>query len=246
MLGVPPYPLTSFQRAQVTMELRFDEAFVLWDRTGALWQTLRRQFKTLKHVSVTPNQSNFVADNRFGLSVSLDRAIITDHKPSGGASSTTELMGKFADIVVRQLEVLVLKRVGTRFIHRLRCKDADDARAKLRQALPIQPGGATFFNVKPEQFSPHLKIDVSDGELGYTVQFHVNQRTYEFETPPEVSDLDLEHVKKTIDELVFDIDFFTAQPIPTESFDGAVWLSGWHKAIAKDADRLFEYFEGIK
>ena len=228
------------------MELRYDEAFVLWDRTGALWEAVRRQFKALKHTNVSPNQSTFIGDGRFGLSVALDRAIITDHKPSGGAKSTTEVMAKFADIVIQELQVPVLKRVGTRFIHRARCKDADDARAKLRQALPIQIGGATFFNIKTDQFSPHLKIDVSDGELGYTVQFHVNKRNYEFEVPPEMADLEFDQVKKTIDELVFDIDFFTAQPIPTESFDGAVWLSGWHKAIAKDADRLFDYLQGIK
>ena len=121
---MPPFPLSSFQRTQVTLELRFEEAFVLWDTTGALWETVRRQFRTLKHAQVSPNQTAFNGDNRFGLTVSLDRAVITDHRPSGGAASTFDVMSKFTETVLDVLQVKLLKRVGTRFIYSLPCKDA--------------------------------------------------------------------------------------------------------------------------
>jgi hypothetical protein len=59
---VPTYPFSSFRRAQVTMEMRYDEAFLLWDRSGALWRDVERQFKAFKNSAATPNQSTFVAD----------------------------------------------------------------------------------------------------------------------------------------------------------------------------------------
>jgi len=242
---VPPYPLSSFRRSQVTLELRFDEAFVLWDRAGALWEAVRRQFRTLKHSQVTPNQTTFTGDNRFTLVVSLDRAVITDHKPSGGTTATLDVMSKFAEVVLQHLEVPVLKRVGTRIIYSLRCKTSDEARAKLAEAMPLSFGEATFFNIKPTQFSPHLKIDVSDGELGYTVQFHKNEKKYEFDPPPEVSDLNLEPRNEAIEELTLDFDFFTTQPIPTESFDVRVWLAGWNKSLSRDADNLLDRLKSI-
>jgi hypothetical protein len=243
---VPPYPLSSFQRTQITLELRFEEAFVLWDTTGAVWETVRRQFKTLKHAHISPSQTAFNGDNRFALIVALDRAVITDHKPSGGATSTFDVMSKFAETVLHMLQVTVLKRVGTRFIYSLRCKDAEDARAKLAKALPLSFGGAEFFNVKPERAAPLLKVDVGDGELGYTVQLNANERKYEFAPPPEVSVLNLELHDETFHELVLDFDFFTTRPMPTESLDIRVWLSGWNKAIGRDADHFLDRLASLK
>jgi hypothetical protein len=243
---VPPYPLSSFQRTQVTLELRFDEAFLLWDRTGALWEAVRRQFRTLKHSQVTPNQTTFTGDNRFALSVSLDRASITDHKPSAGATSTVDVMSKFTAVVLEHLEVSVLKRVGTRFIYSHRCKSSEDARAKLAEAMPLGFGGASFFNIKAERFAPHVKFDVNDGELGYTIQFHSNEKKFEFSPPPEMSMLNLELRDETVHELQLDLDFFTMQPLPTESFDAHVWLTGWNKSISRDADSLLDRLKGFK
>lgn len=243
---MPPYPISSFNRAQVTTELRFDEAFHLWDRAGAIWLAMGHHFKTLKNTAAAPNQTTFVGDNRFGLSVAINQAIITDHKPSGGAQSTTDMTSKFANTLIQYLEIPVLKRVGTRFIYRLACESAEDARSKMKEALPIKAKGMTFFNIAPERFSPHLKLDVSDGELAYTVQFHANERTYDFEPPPEVADLALDRLHKTINEVVLDIDFHIVKPIPTESFDFSVWSGGWHKSISKDADALLDYFRGIE
>jgi hypothetical protein len=245
-LLVPPFPLSSFQQTQVTLELRFEEAFVLWDTTGALWETVRRQFKTLKQVQISANQTAFNGDNRFALVVSLDRAVITDHKPSGGATSTFDVMSKFTETVLHTLRVTMLKRVGTRFIYSLRCKDAEDARAKLAKALPLSFGGTEFFNVKPKRAAPLLKIDVGDGELGYTVQLNSNERKYEFSPPPEVSALNLELHDEAFHELVLDFDFFTAQPMPTESLDIRVWLSGWNKAIGRDADKLLDRLASLE
>lgn len=243
---MPPYPFSSFQRAQVTMELRYADAFILWDRTGTIWREIEHQYKSLRNTGAAPNLATFIADERFGLSVGINQAVITDHKPSGGANSTTEAMGGFAKVVIGCLEIPVLKRVGTRIIHRMRCKSAEDARSKLEAALPIKASKTPFFNIQPERFSPHLKLDVNDGELGYTVQFHANERTFEFEPPPEVSDFELATARKTIGELVLDFDFYTMKPIPTESFDASVWVSGWHKSINKEADRVLDFFKDMQ
>jgi hypothetical protein len=243
---VPPYPLSSFRRSQVTLELRYDEAFQLWDRTGSLWRELQRHFKSLKHNQVSPNQSTFVADNRFVLSVSLTNAVITDHKPTGGASNTVQAMSTFAEAVVEELQIPVLKRVGTRFIHSLRCKDADEVRVKLSEALPVRFAAAALFNVTATHITPSLKLDINDEELGYTAHLHAIEKRYDLEPPPDLSELNLDHGSQTINEMVFDVDFFTMRPLPTESFEPSVWLNGWNKTILRDADKLLDLFVSAK
>jgi hypothetical protein len=242
---VPPLPLSSFQRAQFTLELRFDEAFILWDRTGVLWQAIQRQFRTLKHTQVSPNQTSFTGDDRFGLIVGLDKAIITDHRPSGGASGTVDVMSRFVEAVIEHLHIAVFNRVGSRLIHRLRCKDAEEVRARLAQALPMKFGSREFFSVKPDRISQHFKLDVSDGELSYTFQLYASERKFDFEPPPEMAGVGLEPLHDTINELMLDIDLFTAKPLPTESFDAKVWLSGCSKMVSADTDRLLDLLKGI-
>ena len=107
-------------------------------------------------------------------------------------------------------------------------------------------GGVEFFNVKPKRAAPLIKIDVGDGELGYTVQLNANERKYEFSPPPEVAALKLELHNETFHELVLDFDFFTTQPMPTESLDIRVWLSGWNKALSRDADHFLDRLASLK
>jgi hypothetical protein len=238
---VPPYPLSAFRRIQISFELRFDPAYLLWDTTGAMWQSVKRLFKTFKHQQVSPNETSFIGDGRFVLTVSLDRAVITDHTPAGAASAAVEVMSTFSDIVVSQLRIPVLNRIGTRVIHSIKCKSAEEARQKAAEAVPLSVAGNEFFGISESTFSPHLKIDASDGELGYTVQLYISEKKFEFEPPPEFATaLNLDRRSETIDELLLDMDFFTKKPMPIESFDARVWLNGWNKAIARDTDKFLD------
>lgn len=68
------------------MELRYSNAFILWDRAGAMWTELKSGFRDFDAQNVGPNQVVFHGDGRYSLNVSLDRAAITDHKPGSDVS----------------------------------------------------------------------------------------------------------------------------------------------------------------
>lgn len=61
--------------------MRFDEAYRLWDRAGALWTRLQPLFKSLKASVVRPDQQIFHGDDRFTVLLALNRIAITDHAP---------------------------------------------------------------------------------------------------------------------------------------------------------------------
>jgi hypothetical protein len=226
---------------QVSFELRYDPAFLLWDTTGAIWQSTKRHFKTFKQHQVSPNEQTFTGDGRFVLLVSLDRVVITDHIPTGSAATAVDIMSSFSDLIVKRLQIPVLNRIGTRIIHTLKCKSADEARKKVAEAMPLNTPRSDFFGVRPTSLSPNLKIEASDGELAYTVHIHASEKKFEFEPPPEFASLNLDKRTETMDEVLLDMDFFTKKPMPTESFDARVWLNGWNKAVSRDSDRFLDW-----
>jgi hypothetical protein len=57
--------------------------------------------------------------------------------------------------------------------------------------------------------------------------------------------INLEPLHETINELMLDIDLFTMQPMPTESFDAHVWLTGCNKSISRDAYSLLDLMKSM-
>jgi hypothetical protein len=127
-----------------------------------------------------------------------------------------------------------------RHLYTLDCKSAEEARAKAQLAAPNVLPKKHLFGLPPESVSPTYKIEASDGELAYTAQLYVREQKMDFAPPPDATALGMETIQKEVFQLVLDFDFFTKKPVARESFDPMAWLTGWHKAINKDADEFLE------
>ena len=258
---MPPFPFSSFRRFQVNFEMRYDQAFLLWDRAGELWTSVGTGFKSIKANQVQPQQQTFIADDRFVLFAGLERAGLTDHKPhqpakragltdhkpdrpAGGAEKTTETAALFAEKVIETLELKVLERVGLRYIFSMSCKSIDEAREKACIAVPAFGSRPYLLNVKPSSFGPTIKLEADDGDFAYTAQLLAQERKFEFSPPPEAADVGLERIDRKMFELVFDVDCYTKKPVRVDAFDCKSWLQGWNKAVSQDADAVLDYLAG--
>jgi hypothetical protein len=104
--------------------------------------------------------------------------------------------------------------------------------------LPWATSAPELFRVKPENHLPSLKLEVDDGEIGYLAQVYVVEKKIDMTSPPDAIALGAESIQRSQVSIMLDVDFSTKAPIPVESFDIHVWLSGWQRALNKDADRL--------
>jgi hypothetical protein len=235
---VTSLPFASFEKQDITFELRFSQAFALWDRAGALWRSVGSNFTKLVHAKVSPNDILFTADARYTLNVALDRAAITDSLPERRPEKCFDLMSSFAAAVIDILEVQTLERIGTRFKYALPCSSLDDARAKVADLGLVAVPQKMMFNVNASNVGPSFKIEGDDGEIGYIVQIYPHQRKFEFTPSPEMRALNIEVAEKTLYEVMLDLDFSTKKPMPVESFNAKSWLAGWHKVVNRDAEAV--------
>jgi hypothetical protein len=228
----------------VIFELRYGEAYALWDRAGALWSSVGRLFKSMKNSSAGPNQVVFSADDRYVLSVMLDRISITDYMPKGGAEVVYEPLAAFAGMAIGLLDIQVFTRVAMRQIFAIECRSLDDARQKARDSAPQGLPTKTLFGVVPKSVGPTFKIEADDGELGYSAQIYAREQKMDFLPPPEALVAGLLKSEKEIFHLMLDVDVFTKKPIARESFDPKAWLLGCNKAITRDADAFLDLAGG--
>jgi hypothetical protein len=243
-LSVAAFPFSSFRRTQVIFEVRFDENYLVWDRSGVVWRNVGRNFKNLKSQSASPNQVTFMGDDQFVMAVTPDRASITDHRPQGGIDGTIEPLATFVRTVIENLDVTVLTRVGNRYLYSIECKSLEEARRKAQAATPLAVPKKKLFSIEPARIAPSFKIEGDDGELGYIAQIYPREQRIGFSPPPDAAAIGLEKVEKISSELTFDIDFFTKKPIPVSGFDAKSWLQGWHKTITREADAFLALAEG--
>lgn len=222
--------------------MRYDEAFLLWDRSGELWSSARTLFSRLKMNQAVPNQTTFIADDRYVLNVMINRTGVTDYRPSGSSEKIAETIATFADLVAKTLELSVLTRVGTRYQYSMKCKTIEEARAKAAEAIPAFATGPRLFNIEPTSCGPSMKIEGDDGELAFVAQLYAQEKKYEFNPPPDVSEASgLERTEQSTFELVLDFDFSTKKPIPVSAFNAHSWLVGASKSISRDADLFLNH-----
>jgi hypothetical protein len=220
---------SSFRRTQAIFEVRFEGAYLLWDKTGVLWTAIGSNFKTFRRSNITPNEQTFFGDDRFTMAVSIERASITDNQPHGTVDKTIETFADFVGKALEILEVDVLTRVGNRYLYCIECKSMADARQRVREAIPHAVPQKNLFSLQPAFATPSFKIDGDDGELAYVAQLYQREQKIEFSPPPEAAAIGVEKTEKAIYQVVFDIDFSTKKPIPTEGFDAKLGYKGGTK-----------------
>ena len=232
-----PAEFSSFNKRLLIFEVRFDEAYSLWDHSGAIWTSLQPYFKTLKAGDVRPDQQTFSGDQRFNIQVSLNRISLTDFIPDASWERSFEVIeGCFKEASVI-LNLRVLTRVGTRFQYAIETKSIEDARKRATEyGWAVSPG--KLFQVEPKSVGPTFKLEVDDGEMGYIAQVYPEQRMLDIAPPPDALAFGIEGIRKSANELVVDLDFMTKKPMPIESFEVKRWLMGWQSAVNRDANKF--------
>jgi hypothetical protein len=226
---------SSFQKRQITFEIRYDDAYALWDVAGELRSALRSKFIRIHNGQTQPDGQTFHADGRFTILTALQRSGVTDFQPGASWEKSFEIIRAAHRLVAQMLELTVLTRIGTRFQYAAPAKSLADARKRVAQhSWASAPD--KLFQIEPTSIAPALKIEADDGELGYVAQLYAQERQVTLDASPDMIAAGIEAVDKKVPEVMLDFDFMTKQPMPIEAFNVDQWLDGWQRAINRDAE----------
>lgn len=225
--------LEDFRLLQATIEVRYDNAYILWDRAGTVWSTINDTWHDLKPFKVEPNVVVFKLLDQYQISVELDKASIIDLKPSSSLKDFIEIADTFVKLIIKPLSIKDFTRIGFRPIFVKSFPDKDlAAKALLSTKMIFEPKGR-HFNIEGKVRLPRFGIVLETDSTGVRIALEARDRKIDFDALPGVEELKSLHMEKH--ELVYDVDYYTLAKVSVGQLDMKEWINQSYHLIKRDS-----------
>ncbi|MBI5633363.1 MAG: hypothetical protein HZA15_07800 [Nitrospirae bacterium] len=222
---------------QLTLELRFENAFLYIDKCGSILRDIFAKYPSATAESVAVNETKIVLpDTQISLAFSPARIVLNQQYPSG--ISDIGEFGDFAiDRICKTLEISAYTRVGNRFIYILKIDDE-------KESLELMKNTG-FFNIPQEKVSQmgdtlksaNIKFQITrDDEVGYGISLgHVNRTLNLLQLPKPIK---YDASKFILSGLAVDVDFYTMKPVDSGNVKA-------HELIKKNIKDMESLISGL-
>jgi hypothetical protein len=140
-----PLPLDTFVLEQAVLEIRYDNAYIFWDRSGRLWQEMVKAEEDLRPLETQPNRTSFAIARDYQLSANIESSRVNAYFPNRDLQAFMQKCDAFFQIVLGTLDVDGLRRVGLRLIYSREYPRITDAAKAIRSLnLVVLPQGKHF------------------------------------------------------------------------------------------------------
>jgi len=224
-----------FKIITAVCEVRYQDAYLLFDHTGRICEEMRNSFSSVRVNSASPNNTIFQAEEGgFGLELGQSR-----FSSSKNLDKRLEKFGeyskRFFDCVTTYLAIKVFTRIGLRVNFRMEYPDLDKAMAALTSlkltTLPAtQRCGASS---EPMEIMLRWQSD----QIGALLHLKAEKGSIDVILPPEL-ELEKPEIHKSITGLLIDVDYYTVAPVEKSQWDASAWITQSMKTIKKDVDLI--------
>jgi hypothetical protein len=230
-----PLSVADFKTVNAVCEVRYDNAYLIYDRTGQVCHEARRSYTNCNVLSASPNQTIFQSDEgAFALELSQSR--FSTSKPDASLEKFAAHCKTFFDSVAVHLDVRVFTRVGFRQLFRKDFKDLDEAKAALTSLKLINLPAEERFGATTE---PHeILLHWEGSQVGAMLRLKAESGKIDIVLPPEL-EAEKPEIHKSFNGLILDVDYYTVAPVERSQFDASAWIPRSVRTIRKNLDTVF-------
>jgi len=228
--------IDDFTPYSITCEVRYKNAYLIYDRTGLILQDLREQFTNLEISTVAPQQTGFTSEEgAFNLDVGASR--FTSAKADGSREAFYKQCKSFFRTVVHHLEIPVFTRIGVRYLARKEFKTVDEAKAALASLALANLKPTKRFNSSDSPTEVLFRWE--DAEIGAFVRFKAETTNVKMTIPVELR-ATVPKVDRQIVGLTLDVDYYTVAPVEREQWEPEEWLGQKLRMVRKEVDGILQ------
>jgi hypothetical protein len=225
--------LAHFELHSASFEVRYDQAYSFWDRSGSLWQAVRKSAPTLKMTEAIPAKITGIIDRRFQLSLEIEKVFIGVYPPPSTFEDYIVLCRNVLASAIESLDITIFQRVGLRIIYQRKFRSSEEAAdALLSTGIMKVPEGKNF-GIEGQVKSPHYAIRLDGDNLGIQVNFRAQDRKIKLDVP--IGETAIESIERDIFELTYDIDYFTIGTVDVGQFRASDWIPNAIRVIRRDS-----------
>ncbi|MGH6825789.1 hypothetical protein [Methyloceanibacter sp.] len=232
-----PIELSQFELKTATFEIRYLDAFLIWDRAGAIWNEVAADYPNLQVDKASPQEVKVVIDQSSQAEVGINQSRCTVAEPKSNLSDLQNLSDTVCRSLLSLLEISVLTRIGMRLIYS-KTFETRRAAAEFILAQSSLPGPKDkILNVEGTVLDPQRALRFEGETLGFTVVLKAQETTLTIPLPTEFRDI--VPLKTTRASASLDIDYYTTGSTPISAFDARALISSWHRIIKRDIAKVF-------
>ena len=225
--------ISQFNLHSVNFELRYDHAYLLWDKAGAIWHDIRKANPNVKLREAGPAKVIMTIDRRFQLTIELEKLYIAVFTPPSNIDDFIDLCVSVVRTSVRTLEIPLFSRIGLRVIYRLNFESREEASNALISTRMMKIPEGKHFGIEGAPRLPHYAIRWEGDKLGAQVIVQAQERKILVE--PALGETIVDPIEKDLFELVFDIDYFTIGTVEVGQFRASEWITNGMRVIRRDS-----------
>lgn len=236
----PSLDFTQLNLTSAAIEIRYDNAFILWDRAGMIWSKANLTWFGLKSIQAEPNVTRFIINDRFDIMMSLDRSHLIDTKPTSSLKEFIEYSPTFLNLVMDSLDINKLGRIGFRLIYKKYFKDKDTAANAISSSNMMAIPTGKYFNIQGKVFSPVYSLIWEGESTAAKITLKAAGEKIDFNAPTGLEDeIPSVHVIKYA--VIYDIDYYTINSVSKGQFNVKDWIEQAYHLIKRDS----KYFIGL-
>jgi hypothetical protein len=232
--------ITDFKIFQAAVECRYEDAYLLFDKTGAICRELKLKWPESKLQEASPAKTVFrIGSESFTLE--LKSSLVLSSSPDSSLQQFSENAECFFALLQEQLKISAYTRLGCRVIFKKDVKSHGDAVELFRQTKLIRLPSRKVFGAGPATSDLTYSARFQSDQLGALVRVATETLHLEFEPPLGAEDV-IKPVKEEKHSLVYDVDYYTVAIVDVAQLRFREWLKQAMHAIRRDSA---EFLEGL-
>jgi hypothetical protein len=233
-----PLNISQFKIQQVAFQVRYRDAFLIFDKTGSLSEEARKRWPTMKIEKGEPRSSSFTVDNKYRLQVEIDKASIIAFNPKPSLEEFIDDAHAFEEIIRNALEIVEYNRVGFKTFYRKEHETNEDATMDIVSSFGLKLPQGKHFNIEGKIPLVTLEHRWEDELLCVTSQLRSQEQSWEFTPPIEAEGL--EPKKTKINFVSYAPDYFTRKSISVNQLNVKKWIENAFHLIKRDSKIFLE------
>jgi hypothetical protein len=221
--------------AALTFELRYPNAFHLWDRSGKIWADAVDRWPSLTLREAAPNQTGFRLENRAEVAVHLDRSFAAVAGRQVKVDNILPFCLFLGEDVPPTLGITTFTRIGFRATFIKRYEKMEDAVTDFFETGMTKKFNGKPFGIDGNVDSPTVSIRFEGKSLGCTATLQVRKRTLKLDVPMIGADEDFDPVTREHLEFVYECDYFTTAPMARGQLKTDRWVNEAMHVIRRDS-----------
>jgi hypothetical protein len=230
--------IADFKLFQVAVECRYEDAYLLFDRTGNVCRQLKLKWPDAKLQEASPAKTVCrVGTESFTLE--LKQSLVLSTKPDSSLQPFSENAEWFFTLLQEQLGISSYSRLGFRAIFKKNVKSPSEAAELFTGAKLLRLPSEKVFGVESAGTDLTYSVRLQSDTAGALVRIATETLQMEFEPPLGAEDV-LKPVKQDTHSLVYDVDYYTVSRVDVGQLRLREWLKQAMHAIRRDSAHFLE------